>query len=94
MTDSKKLWSRSLTGLCSLCLMLSLTACAVPPKPVGPTLPNPALYEEPIPVPQLPEGATNADLAQWPLDLIEALGFANADRASLRAWVQQLKEKN
>ena len=93
MPSSKKPSARILSGLCSLFLILSLQACALPQKPPVLTLPSAALYEADIVVPLPPEKPTNADLARWPLDLIEALGLANADRASLREWANQLKEK-
>lgn len=93
MQSSKKPSARILSGLCSLFLILSLQACALPQKPPVQTLPNAALYETDIEVPLPPEKPTNGDLAQWPLNLIEAIGSANADRASLREWVNKLKEK-
>lgn len=46
-------------------------------------------------MPEPPQGAlTNADLSKYALDLIEALGLANADRAAVRAWVNTIKKEN
>lgn len=69
--------------------MLSLASCATQPQ--GQALPNPALYEKDIDVPQPPTTLTNETLAAWALDLIGAIGLANADRASMRAWASTLK---
>lgn len=94
MTNSKPLWARARNGLMSLCLLLSLTACGTLRGVPVAMLPPPELYEAPVDVPEPPQGALrNAELSKYALSLIEALGLANADRAALRAWVQQLKKE-
>lgn len=69
-----------------------LASCATRPVPAPQALPNPALYERDIEVPQPPANLTNESLAGWALDLIGAIGLANADRASLRVWADTLKK--
>lgn len=88
MKHSHKLWRRIGIGLTSLCLMMSLASCATQPRTA---LPNPALYEKDIDVPQPPSPLTNEGLGQWALELVGALGLANADRASLRTWASTIK---
>jgi hypothetical protein len=34
-------------------------------------------------------GASNGDLLQWSLDLRDALGSCNADKAAIRVWAAQ-----
>ena len=94
MQTSKKPSGPIVRGLMSLCLLLSLTACGALPSKPSPSLPNAALYETDVPVPVLKENALQADLTRYVLELIEALGLANADRASLREWATKLKEKS
>lgn len=92
MRNSKPRWTRALLGAMSLSLLLSLTACGT--LRVEPVLPPSDLYERPVDVPEPPQGAlTNADLSKYALDLIEALGLANADRAAIRTWASTIKEK-
>lgn len=69
-----------------------LASCATRPVPAPQALPNPVLYEKPIDVPQPPAGLTNESLAAWALDLIGAIGLANADRASLRVWAEIIQK--
>jgi hypothetical protein len=64
--------------------------CAAPRADLP--LPNPATYAEDIPEPTLPQDATNGDLTAWGALMKSALGQANADRASLRAWASTIKE--
>lgn len=54
-------------------------------------VPDPALYAAPIPEPALPSPLTNGALAQAVVDLREALGLANADRAAIKAWADTIK---
>ena len=90
MKHSTKQSVRRGIGAACLCLTVLLASCATPHS--GPqALPNPALYEKPIDVPQPPANLTNEALAGWALDLIGAIGLANADRESLRVWADKLK---
>lgn len=73
--------------------MMSLVSCATQPE-TRIAAPNEALYKSDVPVPELKENATNADLARWGQALVKALGIANADRASLREWASQIGEHN
>ena len=92
MKNSQSNFLRPLSGLMLACLMASLTACALPPSAPTFAIPDPALYAEPIPVPTPKAGKlTNSAISQWTMELIEALGLANADRAALAAWVNKLK---
>lgn len=84
---------RTRCGLVGLYLMMSLTACApLRAVPTPQALPNPTLYESPVPAPEPPAGKlNNGNLTKWSLELLEALGVANADRAALRAWVESIR---
>lgn len=85
----KKLWRSIGTGLTSLCLMTLLGCSMVPQGPLA--LPNEALYAQDIPEPPTPQPLTNGGLAALVVDLREALGIANADRAALREWAATMK---
>lgn len=91
MNDSTKSWRSRLSGLMLTCLLASLTACGTLPAKQTFVLPDAHLYEAPVEVPAPPVGRlTNAALSKWSLELIAALGLANADRAGLAAWAKQL----
>jgi hypothetical protein len=47
----------------------------------------PAVYLQDVPEP-VRAGKTNADLAQWALDLRAALRAANGDKAKIREWAE------
>lgn len=76
-------------GLMSLSLTMLLGCSTAPNR----SLPDSAWYAEDIPVPTAATPLTNGALAQHALDLETALGLANADRAAIRAWAAQPKEK-
>lgn len=95
MTNSKPRSARVRAGVMSLCLMLSLTACALRPVAPTPALPPSDLYDRPVNVPEPPQGALdNAGLSKYALSLIEALGLANADRAAIGAWASTIQKEN
>lgn len=48
----------------------------------------PAVLLQEVPAPGL-RGRTNADLAEWALELKAALKLANEDKAQLREWAGQ-----
>ena len=70
-------------------MLLALTpfwsACAPDCPPPRPFLP-PAVYLQDVPEPQM-RGRTNGDLANWALELREALRQSNGDKKALREWV-------
>ena len=75
-------------GLILTCLSL-LSACSAKPCPPARALRPPAVYLQEAPEPEL-KGGTNADLAQWALDLRAALRLANSDKRALREWSSKI----
>ena len=78
---------RILSGLVSVCLMMSLTlsGCSTPPVIKGPpSILYDESHEEAIAAP--PRGSTNADLVAYVRKLKEALAASYADRKAIRAW--------
>ncbi len=49
----------------------------------------PAVYLQDVPEPQM-RGRTNGDLANWALELREALRQSNGDKKALREWGERL----
>lgn len=79
-----------LSGLLALCLLV-LSGCSAT-RPLTPqALPEAHLYTQ-IPEPTLTPSPTNGDLARWVLALRKTIADMNTDRASLKAWVDTLKE--
>ena len=66
---------------------MTLLGCSSAPL----LLPDPKLYAQPIPEPEVTAPLTNGKLAQAVVDLREALGLANADRAALAEWANTIK---
>ena len=70
----------------ALCCLLPLTGCSGKPVATAPVIirqevPAHLTAETPIP---LWAGATNSDLVGYALDLRQALGACNADKAAIR----------
>ncbi len=79
---------RPLIGLTLCALTACLSACAADCPPPRPAIP-PAVYLQDVPEPQM-RGRTNGDLANWALEVRQALRQSNSDKAALRAWVKEL----
>ena len=82
-----KIIQRLALGLAVICLIASLTACAKPCPPARPMLP-PVVYLQDEPEPKL-TGKSNADLANWAIELREAVRQSNSDKAALREWADR-----
>lgn len=72
-------------GPTALCLILFIVGCGHKPGLAPPVAGPPAVLLQDIAEPRL-KGRTNAHLADWALELRQALRLANADKAALRSW--------
>lgn len=82
-----------LSGLTSLCLLLSSTACATKIETISVPTPQapPAQYLRDC-VAEKVEVRVNADLVRQNLALKQALRLCNADKAALRAWAAAIED--
>ena len=80
------------TGLISLSLLLSLSACAGKQIVYSVGIPPAELMADCVePRPRL---VTNEDLTNGYLDMRQALRVCNADKKALRAWAEEVTAEN